>query len=214
MIDIYESNPHPFLLPRPATDFRRAVARGQHFVVEQHGQIVAASGVFDYTDDRPFVELSETLVLPPLRRRGLQGLFFRLRIASVVVTQGPSIGITTAIDPRNEVSLTSAHSQGFQLWPSVIPEAYASCSTCRNQEAASKMGRPCCCDFYCLPIEQARARVRALLAETTLLDEFTEGPVDLHGKAGSLSVDCSGCRVVADHDYRAMLRDFADGASW
>jgi len=208
VIGFYQSSSDPFLLPRPADDFRQAVQRGQHFLVHRDGELVAASGVFDYDANRPFVELSETLVLPPLRGYRLQSLFFRLRVASVVLTQGPGVEITTAIDPANTASLASMKKQGFVPWASAIPEAYASCPTCRNREAAMNAGRQCCCDFYVLPVEQARARVRELL------DDSIHGFVDLDGRAGWLRVDCSGSRVVADDDYRAMLHDFADGATW
>ncbi|HBK56655.1 MAG TPA: hypothetical protein DDZ76_10315 [Xanthomonadales bacterium] len=207
VVDFYKRHRDPFLLPRPDTDFERAVARGQHFLVEQDRRIVAASGVFDYSEDSRFVELSETLVLTDLRGFGLQVIFFRLRIASVVAMQGPGIGITTAIDSGNTVSADNMRSQGFVPWAPVAPEAYASCPTCQNRPVGLKQ-RLCCCDFFLLPVEAARRCVR------TLLDETADGEILRRGRNGTVRLDVSKCRIVADPDHRAALSDFVNGMTW
>lgn len=208
VVDFYDKHREPFLLPRPDTDFQRAVARGQHFLLERDDDIAAASGVFDYSEQSRFVELSETLVLEDLRGYGLQGVFFRLRIASVVAMQGTSVGITTAIDPGNGASAHNMLKQGFEPWTEVVSEAYASCPTCMHRSRVESEHRRCCCDFFLLPVEAARERVRILL------DESAGSEILLRGKSGGLRLDVSACRIVSDRDYRAALKDFADGATW
>ena len=77
---------------------------------------MAASGIFDYSDDTPYVELAETSVAPEVQGYGLQALFIRHRTAKVVVSQGPSVTITTAINPGNDISIRNARKVGFQSW--------------------------------------------------------------------------------------------------
>lgn len=99
VLAFYRKNSHRFLLPRPERDFQKAVKRGNFLLVEIGGKIVAASGIFDYSDGEPYVELAETSVTGAVQGHGLQALFFRHRIASVAVSQGPSVTITTAVTP-------------------------------------------------------------------------------------------------------------------
>lgn len=183
-----------------------AIRRGQHFIVRRSGAIEAASGVFDYEQNLPYVELSETRVLAPLRGFGLQRTFLRLRIASVVVYQGPSVLITTAVDPGNPHSIRNVTTHGFEPWLSPIDAAFASCPQCPHKPAAV---RRCCCDFYLLPIDRARAAVRELLAQTRA------GEIRLmNTRQELLTLECHGCRIATDSEMRAALQDFAERGSW
>ena len=155
LLAFYQANRDPFLLPRPFQEFTKSIERGLFFVVvDDEEEIVAASGVFDYGNDRPFVELAETFVAPRVRGFGIQRIFFKLRIASVVLFQGPSVGITTAVDGRNQRSLATALGQGFEGWATPIEEAYASCPACPHMSTE----RRCCCDFYVGPSGQSQRR--------------------------------------------------------
>jgi hypothetical protein len=205
LIEFYQGNPDRFLVPRPARDFEDAILRGQQFFVEVGGAIRGSCGIFDYATDLPYVELSETLVLPPLRGHGLQRFFGRLRVASVVWTQGPRIGITTAVDPHNARSVANVTAQGFERW-NAVPAAYETCGSCPNKPVDQK----CCCDFYELPT----ARARALVAQ--FLDETAQGSVVLDGapRVSRLAVDCSACFVAASIEAREALREFVAGALW
>jgi hypothetical protein len=205
VLTFYRANPHKFLLPRPESEFRKAIARGNFLVVEIGERLVAASGIFDYSDGTPYVELAETAVSTEVQGHGLQALFFRQRIATVVVSQGPSVTITTAVDPRNVKSAENARQAGFQPWPQPVPEAYVSCPLCPNRPAASA-GRKCCCDFFCLPVEKAREAV------STALRESESGVLTLTRKTPGLLLS-SECYFVTGV-FRGMLREFADGGTW
>ncbi len=122
--------------------------------------------------------------------------------------QGPAVAITTAIDPGNGVSADNMRKQGFEPWAEVVAEAYASCPDCPNRARVESEQRRCCCDFFLLPVDAARERVRVLL------DESAGGVFVLPGREGRLRLDASMCRVVMDPDYRGALADFAAGASW
>ena len=74
LLAFYEKNPDRFLLPRPFSEFKTAIDRGQFFVVTDGEDIIAASGVFDYSEDEPFVELAETFVAAEFRGFGLQSV--------------------------------------------------------------------------------------------------------------------------------------------
>lgn len=209
VLQFYKANPSEFILPRPAQEFDEAVSRRWHFLVRSNGHILAASGIFDYSVDQPFVEASETIILQPIQGFRLQGFLCRLRIAAVVVTQGPNVGITSAVDPNNKRSISNVLRQGFTTWSNPIEDVYASCSTCMNRFKATSNQKKCWCDYYILPIEAARARVR------TLIEETSEGQVALTNQHGDeLVVDCSDCLVVADQAFREMLQDFAQGNAW
>ena len=205
VISFYEANRRQFLLPRPVSDFTNAVERGQHFVIEIGGEIVAASGIFDYGEHLPYVEVSETLAVPLVQGFGLQDLFFRVRFASIVVTQGPAIGITTAVDPKNERSVRTTLKQGFVLWPAPIDAAFDSCLTCPHSVAHRK----CCCDFYLLPLASARAAVSKLLLESAA------GEIVLSNKNNDeLRIECAGCRFLGEEEIRSMLEEFVAGSTW
>ncbi len=205
VLAFYSQNSHRFLLPRPEAQFQNAVKRGNFLLVEIGATIVAASGIFDYSDGEPYVELAETSVMEAFQGHGLQSLFFRHRIASVVVSEGPSVTITTAVDPGNEVSVRNANKVGFQAWRKPISEAYLSCPQCPAKPLAST-GRKCCCDFYYLPIEKAREAVSAALLETA----FGELSITRKTPGLALSSEC----LFMTGGFRKMLRDFVDGKDW
>ena len=151
------------------------------------------------------MEVSETLAVTPVQGFGLQDLFFRVRVASIVVTQGPAIGITTAVDPKNERSVRTTLKQGFTLWPAPIDEAFDSCLTCPHSVAHRK----CCCDFYLLPVASARAAVSKLLLESAA------GEIVLSNKNNDqLRIECAGCRFLAEEEIRSMLEEFVAGSTW
>jgi hypothetical protein len=165
---------------------------------------VAASGIFDYSDDTPYVELAETSVAPEVQGYGLQALFIRHRTAKVVVSQGPSVTITTAINPGNDISIRNARKAGFQSWEPV-PEAFLSCPQCPSKPTAHA-GRKCCCDFFYLPIDKAREAV------STALQESDSGVLTLTRNTSELLLT-SECYFVTGV-FRGMLREFADGGMW
>lgn len=204
LLAFYKDNPDRFLLPRPSGEFETAIERGQFFVIVNDAEeIVAASGVFDYEADQPFVELAETSVSKSIRGFGLQSVFFKVRIASVIVYQGPSVGITTAIDGRNKVSLQSAVLQGFEPWTRPLPAAYSNCQMCPSKNSQ----RACCCDFYLLPISNARNAV------SNLLDETGSGVLMLKNKNGdTIKLRCE-CAILTG-DVREALGSFVAGETW
>lgn len=122
--------------------------------------------------------------------------------------QGPGVGITTAIDPGNRPSAANMRNQGFGPWAEVVPEAYESCSSCPNRTSATDQRRRCCCDFFLLPLDAARERVRDLLIESA-----NDGFV-LRGKNGTRQLDASKCKIISDEDYRLALSEFADSKIW
>lgn len=203
LLAFYKGNPNRFLLPRPSGEFETAIDRGQFFVVADGEEIVAASGVFDYTENQPFVELAETFVAQSVRGFGLQSVFFKIRIASVILYQGPSVGITTAVDGQNSVSLQTTDRQGFEPWTTPIAAAYSSCPKCPNKSNE----RACCCDFYLLPVNKARDAV------SNLLEETASGSITLKNRSGDLiEVRCE-CAVLTG-EQREALSDFVAGETW
>ncbi len=205
VLAFYQANRHRFLLPRPETEFEKAVKRGNFFLVEIADRLLAVSGIFDYADGLPYVELAETSVAAEVQGHGIQAVFFRHRIGSVVVSQGPGVTITTAVDRRNTISIENTRRIGFQAWSQPIPEAYASCPHCPSRPAP-EVGRLCCCDFYCLPVPKAREAV------STLLQETKSGILTLQRKRPSLVLR-SECLFLTG-DYRRMLHDFVQGQVW
>lgn len=201
VLAFYQANRHRFLLPRPATEFEKAVQRGNFFLVEIGDKILAVSGIFDYADGLPYVELAETSVAPEVRGHGIQATFFLHRIGKVVISQGPDVTITTAVDPSNIRSLENTLPIGFQAWSQPIPEAYASCPGCPSRPPEAE--RPCCCDFYYLPLPKAREAV------ATLLQETESGILTLQRKRPSLVLR-SECLFLTG-TFRRMLHQFAKG---
>lgn len=203
LLAFYKGNPDRFLLPRPFDEFKTAIDRGQFFVVVDGEEIVAASGVFDYAEDQPFVELAETFVSRSVRGFGLQSVFFEVRIASVILYQGPLVGITAAVDSQNRHSLKTTDRQGFEPWDTPIAAAHSSCPKCPNKSPK----RTCCCDFYLLPVNKAKDAV------SNLLDESASGSITLKNKSGdTIEVRCE-CAVLTG-ELRKALRGFVDGETW
>ena len=204
LLAFYEGHPDQFLLPRPWGEFETAIERGQFFmIVNDEEEILAASGIFDYEENQPFVELAETYVSMNVRGYGLQSIFFKVRIASVIVYQGPSVWITTAVDNGNDISLQTTIREGFEPWISPIPAAYANCQVCPSKNTQ----RACCCDFYLLPVSKARSAVRSLL------DETGSGVLKLKNKKGhSIELTCE-CTILKG-ELRKMLGDFVAGYTW
>src|SRR4051812_19749511 len=156
----YEAWGDGFVLPRPEADYRAAAEKGLFFVVEREGAIVAATGVYDLIDGSK-VETGSTYVEKTFRGYGVQQLFFQVRIASVVVTQGTGVEITTAVNPSNHHSLTNAQKAGF-VPMSAVAEQIAPCISC-PKKANLPDERICCCDFWTLPIDKRRSTVQTLL---------------------------------------------------
>lgn len=198
LLDFYRKNPDP----RPESEFKQAISRGHYFLIEEAGEILAATGVFDYEQNLPVVELAETRVTKSVQGYGLQSLFFRLRVASVTILQGTDITITTAIDPKNTRSLENAKKQGFQNW-SPITEALKSCSSCRNKSS----DRPCCCDYFSLSKEATRRAVALLLKDTE------KDTIDLTNKTNQKLTLPFTCNILRG-EYRIGLEEFAAGQTW
>lgn len=199
LLEFYQKNPDPFLLPRPAPEFEQAVEEGRYFVIEVNGEIIAASGIFDYDEAQPFVELAETRVIKDWQGYRLQGLLFRLRIASVILGQGKNtLQITTAIDPENEISRKTMKSINFQEWKEIIPEAFNSCPTCPNRTDK----RDCCCDYFILPTESKKQAVSTLLTESKKKEILM---TNKHGQ--ELILKCE-CRMLIETERRLALKEF------
>jgi hypothetical protein len=127
--------------PARTPSVEKAAENRQCFSLHQQpgGTIVATAAVFDYEDGAPFVELSDTLVAESFGGYGLQKLLFRLRVASVIVTQGTDVAITTAVMPENGDSVANIQKAGFLPWGSPIPSAHASCPACPHQPRARSL---------------------------------------------------------------------------
>lgn len=192
-----------YVLPRPEADYRAAAEKGLFFVIEENNDIVAATGVYDLVEGSK-VETGSTYVDTPFRGYGIQQLFFQVRIANVVATQGPNVEITTAVNPENSHSLQNAQRAGFvSMLP--IPEQIAPCVSC-PKKAGLPFARACCCDFWTLTIDKRRAVVQGLLDRGV--------SIQLSCKAGTtLTVELQG-RIFTDPDTRSALRDFAEGRDW
>jgi len=204
LLAFYKGHPDQFLLPRPWGEFETAIERGQFFlIVNDEEEIVAASGVFDYEENQPFVELAETFVSNSVRGYGLQSIFFKVRIASVIVYQGPSVRITTAVDNRNTFSLRTTIREGFEPWTRPIRAAYSNCDLCPSKNAQ----RACCCDFYLLPVSKARNAVSGLL------DETGSGILKLKNNKGHTIELRYECTILMG-ELRKTLDSFAAGDTW
>lgn len=204
LLAFYKGHPDQFLLPRPWGEFETAIERGQFFlIVNDEEEIVAASGVFDYEENQPFVELAETYVSKSVRGYGLQSIFFKVRIASVIVYQGPSVRITTAVDNGNTFSLQTTIREGFESWTRPIPSAYANCQICPSKQAQ----RACCCDFYLLPVSKARNAV------SSLLDETGSGVFKLKNNKGRTIELRYECTILMG-ELRKTLGSFVAGDTW
>jgi hypothetical protein len=142
-----------------------------------------------------------------LRGFRLQELFFRIRIASVVWSQGTGIQITTAIDPSNERSLRSTRTCGFRDMTELIDEQLVPCAGCTKRPAAGS-GRACCCNFYVLPDDAARGAVRAFL------EQVVSGAATLRNGAGDELPLRVTAKVATDPDARAALAAFGAGQTW
>ena len=195
------------VLPRPESELKAAAEKGLFFVVEnESGEIVGASADFDLRADE-YVESGATYVDPEVRGYRLQEMFFSLRVATVVVTQGPSVHFTTAIDPSNDPSRRTAERDGFVAMDPPIKEQIDPCGGCPKR-ASVQPPRPCCCDFYELPMDRKRA------IAGRLLEQVVGGHAVLARKTGETLTLEVQCRVVNDSESRAALQDFVDGASW
>lgn len=201
LLEFYQKNPHPFLLPRPASEFEVAVEQGRYFIVEVEGQIVAASGIFDYDEKKSFVELAETRVVKEWQGYRLQELLFRLRIASLILSQGKNaLEITTAIDPENPVSKKNMESIKFQEWKEIIPEAFKTCPNCPRKNTE----RVCCCDFYILPTESKKEAVKKLL------EESRSKKIILTNKHSTELILICECLMLIEKERRLALQEFCE----
>lgn len=52
LFNLYKNQNEKFLLPRPENEFTAAIHRRHYFLIEENNQILAASGVFDYSESR------------------------------------------------------------------------------------------------------------------------------------------------------------------
>jgi hypothetical protein len=203
----YKAKHDPSVLPRPEKDLRDAAAKGLFFIAHALRRPVAVAGVFDL-GDIPFVELGGTFVDEPLRGFGLQRLLFRLRIAAVVVNQGPAVQMISAIDRLNTVSTNNALKSGFSAWTDPVPSVFEPCTSCNKRAAAVSANRRCCCDFYVLPFPNARTAVQGLLADTK-----SSNSIEYRNKAG----DVLAVRIESNllgSPRTTVLADFALGKNW
>jgi hypothetical protein len=198
----------PYVLGRPESDLKAAAEAGLFFVVTdlRDSEILATSAVFSLRETE-YVEVGTTYVDDRLRGFRLQELFFRIRIGSIVWSQGTSIRITTAIDPTNERSLRSTLTCGFGDMSDPIGEQLGPCVDC-NKRPRPGSGRPCCCNFYILPNEAARRAVRELL------NQVNGGMVTLRHASGEEIELQVTTKVVMDPDARVGLAEFVAGRTW
>jgi len=197
-----------YVLGRPESELKAAAETGLFFVVTDLGdsEILGTSAVFSLRDGE-YVEVGTTYVDDRLRGFRLQELFFRIRIGSIVWSQGTDIKITTAIDPANERSLRSTRTCGFRTMTQLIDEQLAPCIECRKRPGPES-GRRCCCDFYHLPSDAARSAVRALL------DQVVGGAATLRNGSGEELELRVAAKLVTDPDARTALAEFVAGRTW
>lgn len=202
VLDFYKKHPSDYLVPRPRKELRGALSSGRVFTVERDQQILAATAVYSYGTLTAAVELSDTCVSEPIQGYGLQSFFFKLRVMHVIVAEGCSTTITTAIDPGNLRSRENAASQGFLPWtpPADVQQG---CAQCPRRTAA----RSCCCDYFYLPQEHQRAAVSKLLAHI----EDSKIVLERAGKTLQLTPKC---KILCAQSYLETARDFANGQSW
>ena len=203
----YKAKHDPSVLPRRETDLRDAAAKGLFFIAHAQRRPVALAGVFDL-GDIPYAELGGTLIDEPHRGFGLQRLLFRLRIAAVVVNQGPDVQMISAIDRLNKVSADNALKSGFSAWTDPAPSVFEPCTSCHKRAAAVSANRRCCCDFYLLPSPKARTAVQGLLADTKSSES-----IECRNKAGDVLAVKIESNLLAS-PRAAVLADFALGKNW
>jgi hypothetical protein len=86
-------------------------------------------------------------------------------------------------------------------WPAPASAAYAGCPACPARPKPEE--RPCCCNFFELPLEAAKARIRSLLGATNLSVTQQRTRSEM-----LLVVDLSRPRLLRDLEYRAVLDEF------
>lgn len=198
----------PYVLGRPESELKTAAETGLFFVVTDlaNSEILGTSAVFSVRDGE-YVEVGTTYVDERLRGFRLQELFFRIRIASVVWSQGTDVKITTAIDPTNEKSLRSTRTCGFCDMKDLIHEQLSPCVDC-SKRPTSGSGRQCCCNFYVLPDDAARRAVKSLLGQVS------NGTTSLRNSAGDELDIRIKAKVATDPDALTALAEFVAGGTW
>ena len=205
--DYYQAKNDVNVLPRPLKDLRESAEKGLFFVAETNAALIAVSGVFDL-GPIPYVELGGTFVDGIVRGFGIQELLFRLRIASVILNEGPEMGILTAVDPSNQASTHNAVKCGFNEWPNPVSELFEPCESCPKRQETQAKGRRCCCEFYILPEANARREVQNLLdaAASSCTIRRT------HKETGENLVIEIRSQLLTEN--RALLVAFAAGEKW
>ena len=197
----------PYVLGRPESELRAAAEQGFFFVItdEHDTEILALSAVFTLRESE-YVETGNTYVGEDLRGFGIQTLFFQMRIATVVWSEGTKINVTTAINPSNLPSLKNKDDAGFvPMKP--IGEHLTPCKDC-NKRPPEGSPQPCCCAFYLLPVDRMRQATRDLLARSSA------GTIDLRHRDGAAIRLTVKAKVVTDPDARIALAEYANGANW
>lgn len=88
-----------------------------------------------------------------------------------------------------------------------IEEQLVPCSGC-SKRPAPESGRPCCCNFYVLPIAAAQDAVRELLAQVV------GGVATMRHTLGEELEVRVNAKVATDPDARTALAEFVDGKTW
>jgi hypothetical protein len=208
ILEALEKWANPYVLGRPESELKAAAETGLFFIVTDavDAEVFATSAVFSLRDGE-YVEIGTTYVEERLRGFRLQELFMRIRIGSVVWTQGTHVKITTAIDPSNGPSLRSTQRCGFSSMSEPIEEQLAPCLGCAKRPAPES-GRPCCCSFYVLPVTAARDSVRELLAQVV------GGVATMRHASGEELELRVNAKIATDPDARIALAEFVDGKTW
>jgi len=118
------------------------------FIDESTQQIVGLGCAFQL-DDSLFYEVGGCYVLPEYRGLGLQKVLLEARNVALLITQGSSVNIGTAIKPNNIPSLKNAKNAGFVQWKTPSKEFLAPCKGCSCSNNLSEE-RLCCYDYYLL----------------------------------------------------------------
>lgn len=199
----------PYVLGRPESELKAAAEAGLFFIITDlaDSKVLGTSAVFNLRNDE-YVEIGTTYVGEELRGFRLQALFMRIRIASVVWSQGPTVQITTAIDPTNDRSLKSTRRCGFCEMGTLLDEQLAPCVGC-NKRPPPGSANPCCCGFFVLPIDAARSQVQKLL------DQVVSGVVSLRNEETGEEIELFvKAKAATDPDARTALAEFVAGATW
>ncbi|ACK49599.1 GCN5-related N-acetyltransferase [Methylocella silvestris BL2] len=171
------------LLPRPDSDYRRAIEAGIFCLARSEDRLIGVAGAFVLSDSPPvLIEMGSCYVAADFRGFGLQKLFVRARIAAATALIHQDARILTAITPQNLGSRASVLKAGFEPLTEDSRVLMELCGYCAARPGETS-DRLCCCDFFYIP------RGRQLREIEVLLDAPTVTTVRANGERLMVSID-------------------------